>query len=64
MEAEIDEDTPVQESLPISEDAQDDNQSNSDEVLPKAKGSNAEAIKLQNNLKARKRTKTGCLSKL
>ena len=63
MEAEIDEDTLVQDAVPVSEDAQDDSQLASDEVQTTARNSNAEAIKVQNNLKARRRTKTGCLSK-
>ena len=64
MDVEIDEDTGIHEALPASEESQDTNQLTSDEVQPKAQTSNAEAIKLQNNLKLRKRTKTGCLSKL
>ena len=64
MEAGTDEDTRVQDSVPASEDAQDGNPVASGEEQTKAQAGNAEAIKLQNNLKARKRTKTGCLSKL
>ncbi|MCJ1434588.1 hypothetical protein MMC27_003957 [Xylographa pallens] len=65
MEAEQDEDSPVLESSPTSEDAQDDNKLTSDKVQkvqPKAKYDSAKAIKRKNNLKARKRTKTGCLT--
>ena len=34
----------------------------SEEPVAKSQGNNAEAAKMQNSLKARKRTKTGCLS--
>jgi hypothetical protein len=37
--------------------------SNATQLSSKAQNTNAEATKLQNSLKARKRTKTGCLSK-
>ncbi|MCJ1393117.1 hypothetical protein MMC18_005989 [Xylographa bjoerkii] len=62
MEAERDEDRLIHETLPASEDALDGNQLAADEAEAKAQNSSAEAIKLQNNLKARKRTKTGCLT--
>ncbi|MCJ1380154.1 hypothetical protein MMC17_003257 [Xylographa soralifera] len=62
MEAEIDEEIIIHEAFPNSEDSQDGNQLALDEAQSKAQNSSAEAIKLQNNLKARKRTKTGCLT--
>ncbi|MCJ1398768.1 hypothetical protein MMC11_001969 [Xylographa trunciseda] len=62
MEAEIDEDTFVHEAPPAAEEAQESNQLAEDETQSNAQNSSAEAIKLQNNLKARKRTKTGCLT--
>ncbi|MCJ1286698.1 hypothetical protein MMC26_006044 [Xylographa opegraphella] len=62
MEAGIEEDTLIHDSPPISEDAPDGTRLASNEGPFTAQNSNAEAIKLQNNLKARKRTKTGCLT--
>ncbi|MCJ1478213.1 hypothetical protein MMC13_006889 [Lambiella insularis] len=59
MEIEIAEDAIFHDSSPTEEQPP---ATIPEQTPTKAQASNAEAIKLQNNLKARKRTKTGCLT--
>lgn len=59
MEVEAVEDVTLHDVSPTDEEPP---VANPEGTLTEAQASSAESIKLQNNLKQRKRTKTGCLS--